>query len=133
MSPERKQAPARELSWDGPLQAIGHNRHGWRFAVGSMNGRWMGVALGRIRPGTSTYCHFFAEISEGYVMGVRDRELAIRMTGALAQDPEQCFGGIDVWYIPRELRGRYQDLPRCRQCGRVCCDGDHDDDWDDVL
>lgn len=115
--------PSNQLEFDGPLQSVGENRHGWRFAVGQLGGRWVGLALGRMGDGTG-YMHFFAEVSEGYHMGVPDRETAIRLTGGLAQLPDQGFGGIDVWHVPPELRGRPENLPRCGLCQRVGCEGE---------
>jgi hypothetical protein len=64
----------------------------------------------------------FPEISDGVEMGTADRDRAIKLTGALAQDPEQSYGGVARWHVPPELRGAPDDF-RCPNCDRVGCDG----------
>jgi hypothetical protein len=44
--------------------------------------------------------------------------------GALAQDPDQGFGGVDTWLVPKKLRGDPEKF-RCKKCSKVGCDG-HD-------
>ncbi len=64
----------------------------------------------------------FPEIAENFTMGILDRERAIRMTGAIAEDPESGYGGVDRWFVGEELRGKPDDF-RCEMCERVGCDG----------
>ena len=98
-------------------ELIGRNDQ-WDFAVARIGDRYLGVALEsrytrevraafaseglQIEP---TYMHVFAEVSEGVDLGMQDKQAAILLTGALAQDPEQGFGGIDEWLVPDDLRG----------------------------
>jgi hypothetical protein len=115
--------------------AVADNDHGWRFAVGRMGDRWLGFATGSQYaadardafrsvglPVEAGYLHVFAEVSTGYQLGVSDRDRAVLLTGALAQDPEGCFGGVDRWHVPEALRGKPDDY-RCATCGQVGCDG----------
>jgi hypothetical protein len=68
------------------------------------------------------YMHVFAEVSEGVELGMQDKTMAILLTGALAEDPEHGFGGIDEWLVPEDLRGEPKDF-RCDRCGDVGCAG----------
>ncbi len=81
------------------LVPIGENSYGWKFAVGLCSGRWLCLALGKLKSG-GVFCHVFAEGSEGFDLGLVDRDRAIRLT----------------------LRGKLDDF-RCALCGAVGCDG----------
>ena len=102
---------------------VAYNEYGYRFCVGRVGSRWMGYALG----GGGMF--FMPGVSEGCVMGLTDRDEAIRRVGAIAQDPEESFGGVQAWSVPPALRGKPEDY-RCKECGRVCCEGDHGEDYD---
>lgn len=107
------------------LVTVGCNDHGYTFFVGRLKDRWVGFALGTVqRPQGETGAMFiFPEVAEQFVLGLPDRDAAIRMTGAIAQDPESGYGGISKWLQPKELRGDPAKF-RCPQCGRVGCQGD---------
>lgn len=121
---------------------IADNSAGWRFCVGRSGGRWLGFAA----PGRSPAELAFAseglevspqmlmvmpEVSEGYQLGVEDRDRAIRLTGAVAQEDDGCYGGVERWFVPEDLRGRPDDF-RCKKCDHVGCDGTEcGDDYDD--
>jgi len=130
---------AGEIGHNVPLEIhdillIGENDYGWEFAVGRIGERWLGFARDgafsqhvrqafaseglAVEPG---YMHLFPEVAEGVEIGLPDKERAILLTGALAQDPEQPFGGIDRWHVPEEQRGKPDDF-RCPNCDRVGCD-----------
>lgn len=106
----------------------------YRFAVGLLAGRWVGFAMpgqfalkaarAFIEEGLETQhaVFLFPEISEGFHMGVPDRERAILLTGAVAQDPESSYGGVERWHVPPELRGKPADF-RCAHCERIGCNG----------
>lgn len=103
---------------------VGTNGHGYDFEVGLIGGFWVGYARG----GGGLF--FFAGISKDHQLGVKDQREAILKTGAIAQDPDQGYGGIDLWFVPEDLRGKPDDY-RCETCGEVCCATDHlADDWD---
>ena len=115
--------------------AIGHNDRGYYFWVGQVGSRWIGFAsespevlrakraFGADGLGVDPSMLFlFPEVSDGYDMGLRDRDKAIRLTGAVAQAPESAYGGIDHWHVPEALRGQPDDF-RCAWCDRVGCDG----------
>jgi len=91
-----------------------------KFLVGRVEGRWMGFALQG--PKGQGGMFVFTELHEGTQLGLLDRERAIRLTGAVACDPEAMYGGIDRWHVPAELRGRPDDF-RCVLCSQVGCDG----------
>jgi len=125
------------------LTVIGENDAGWRFAVGRIGDRWVGVGLESASvvaarnafadeglPVDPGYMHIFPEVCDGFIMGVEDRHRAILMTGAIAQDFEHAFGGVDRWHVPPELRGNPDDF-RCDDCGNVGCPGDCADEWGD--
>lgn len=117
------------------VTVIGENDTGWRFAVGRLGTRWIGFGTGteygaRARAAFRSeglepepgYMHVFPECSEGGQLGLADRERCIRLTGAIAQDPEHAYGGISRWHVPKALRGRPKDF-RCANCQCVGCDG----------
>lgn len=113
---------------------IGEN-DAYRFGIGRLGDRWVGFAQeGQasersrrafrsegmdVAPGM---LFFFPEVSEGFELGVADRQHAILLTGALAQDPENCYGGVEKWHVPEGLRGDPENF-RCQHCDRVGCDG----------
>ena len=93
---------------------IGENDHGYRFAVGKVGERWVGYAIGQ--DGI-----FFFPMAENYIMGLTDRERAIKLTGAIAQSFEYGYGGVDRWFIDESLQGNPDDFT-CANCGSVGCD-----------
>ena len=103
------------------ITKIGENDYGYEFAIGHIGGRWVGFALGRINE-TEKSCFFLLSISEGEEMGVKDKTLAILLTGAIAQSYEHGYGGIDRWFVGEELRGDPEAF-RCVNCDGVGCDG----------
>jgi hypothetical protein len=107
---------------------LGDNKH-YTFAVGQIAGeRWIGFARGR-EPGESGLGLFvLPEISEGCQLGIRSLRQAILMVGAIAQDPEHGYGGVERWMVAERLRGRPEDF-RCETCGTVCCSGDCGEDY----
>ncbi len=123
---------------------IAENDHGWRFGVGRIGERWVGfgtesAAREQSRaafdseglPVDPGYLHLFTEVGTATEMGVADRDEAIRLTGAAAQDPEACFGGIDRWFVAEDLRGDPEKY-RCPDCdgigGDCVCDEENDRD-----
>ena len=100
---------------------IGENDHGYQFCVGLVGDRWCGFAVGQLDGGDQGVW-FFPAVAEGFVMGLTDRDAAIRLTGAIASDPESAFGGVTRWYVDEPLRGAPEDF-RCQFCGEVGCDG----------
>ncbi len=114
---------------------IGENDGGYQFAVGRIADRWIGFARDNAfsRRARAAFraegfapepagLFVFHEVGEDCQMGLTDKGRAIRLTGAVACDPESSYGGIDRWYVPEELRGRPDDF-RCEHCERVGCDG----------
>lgn len=104
---------------------VGRN-DGWEFGVGRIGGRWIGFAVG-VEPvedpaGPTRYMHLFPQVSEGYELGTPDRDKAVRLVGALAQDPEHGFGGVAEWFVPPGLRANPDEF-RCKWCDDVGCDG----------
>lgn len=87
------------------------------FAVGKLEGRWVGFAQ------TEKGIFIFPQITQGHRLGLPDRDRAILLTGAIAQDYESAYGGIEEWSVPVELRGD-PDALRCRDCDTIGCDGD---------
>lgn len=81
------------------VQIIGKNSLGYRFVVGQLeDGSWIGYA-------DSDYgAFFFPEIATGYQMGVADRDTAVGLTIAKAQDAQSGYGGIETWHIPESER-----------------------------
>ncbi len=113
-----------ELELKNPVK-VGKNES-YVFAVAQLeNDRWIGFAKG------GGMIFLFAEISDGFELGILDRDRAILLTGAIAQDPEGSYGGIKEWLVAEELRGDPEKF-LCDQCGRVGCQGRCDgDDWSD--
>jgi hypothetical protein len=105
---------------------IGDNDLGYTFVVGRLDDRWLGGAIG------AGMLFVFPEITVGCYLGVSDRETAIRMTSAIAQDPEHGYGGITRWRVDPRLRAAPDDF-RCRHCGEVCCDGSCRDECEEEL
>lgn len=101
---------------------IGRNTQ-YTFSVGKVGNRWVGFAKGGVPVDGKILLFVFAEVSDGFQLGITDQPKAIRMTGALAQDPERAYGGITSWYVPKDLRGKLKDF-RCKHCGTICCEGD---------
>lgn len=108
---------------------IGENDHGYKFAVGKIVNRWVGFADGELENGDRLFL-IFPAISENYQMGLTDRELVIKLTGAIAQSGEHGYGGIARWFIPQELRGDPKEFT-CENCESVGCQGscENDDYW----
>jgi hypothetical protein len=115
-------------------ELIGRNDH-WSFAVARVGDRYLGVGMEQIPLRAKSpdgrvniylerpyYMHVFAEVSEGVELGMQDKTMAILLTGALAEDPEHGFGGVDEWFVPEDLRGEPKDF-RCDRCGDVGCAG----------
>jgi len=100
---------------------IGENDHGYKFAIGKIGNRWIGFADGELENGDRMF-FLFPAISEDYQMGLQDRELVIKLTGAIAQSSEHGYGGIARWFIPEELRGDPKDFT-CEHCESVGCRG----------
>jgi hypothetical protein len=116
------------------LEVIADNDH-WRFAVGKLGeDRWCGFALPSRSPVEKAFIGaglppidpqmvmFLPEVCEGFNAGVKDKNRAILLTGAVAQDVESCYGGVDRWYVPEELRGDPEKY-RCKTCEKIGCDG----------
>lgn len=108
---------------------VGENDHGYQFGVGQLAGRWVGFAIGYRKDGKPVGLFFLPGISEDAHLGLLDRERAIRMTGAIACDPEHGYGGVARWFIEKARRGNPDEF-RCERCGSVGCDGDCDDGFD---
>lgn len=104
---------------------VGENDHGYLFVVARVTGttgdRWVGGAVGVGRDGVAMF-FVFPEVSDGILLGMADRDEAIRLTGALAQDPEGGWGGIERWFVDGDLRGHPENY-QCGRCDRVGCDG----------
>lgn len=106
---------------------IGENRFGYKFGVGLADGRWLGFALGQVAAGER--CVFFLhQVSDDIVMGCVNLDTALRLTSAVALDPDASYGGIDTWWIKPELRGDPEAL-RCLVCGEI---GYHECEQDEV-
>lgn len=101
---------------------IGDNDHGYQFYVGLCGERWVGYALSRDERGRPTMLFVMAEVSDGPLLGLTDRDDAIRMTGAVARDVESSYGPLARWYADPELLVD-PELYRCEQCGQIGCDG----------
>lgn len=101
---------------------IGKNDYGYEFAVGRIGKRWVGLAIGD--PGDGEKVMFFLpNIQEDHQMGVKDKTMAILLTGATVQVKEHGYGGINTWFVGEELRGD-PDILMCINCGSVGCDGE---------
>ena len=74
----------------------------YQFCVGLVDDRWCGFVVGQLD--NSHKCLFFLPgVGEGHVMGLTDRDEAIRKTGAIACDPESAYGGVTRWYVDEPL------------------------------
>ena len=107
----------------------------WRFLVARIDGghRWVGLAAPR-RSSSEQAFHdvgfpvspqmlmILTLVGDGCEMGILDRDLAIRLVGAIAQNAEDGYGGIDTWNVPEDLRGHPNQF-RCVLCDRVGCNG----------
>ena len=105
----------------GNILQVGENDIGYRFAVGTIPDegggvRWIGFA------DSDVGAFIFPAICEGHMMGTKDRDRAIKLTGAIAQSFEHGYGGVDRWFVPEELRGKPEDF-RCQHCEMVGCNG----------
>lgn len=114
------------------VKIIGENAH-YRFCIGRCRDRWIGFAVGGSMslkahdafhsegiPTGPNFMFVFPEVSEGFVLGLLERDKAILLTGAVAQDPESAYGGVDRWLVPECQRGDPEAF-RCRSCDRVGC------------
>lgn len=100
---------------------IGENNHGYEFMVGLLGGRWVGFAIGS-ENGVRIGLFFLPNIQEDFQLGVKDKTLAILLTGAIAQSAEYSYGGVARWFVGEDLRGDPEAF-RCANCGSVGCDG----------
>lgn len=82
---------------------IAENDHGYEFWIGRIDDHWVGMAKGETDEGTMLF--LFPEFALRFPAWVTDRRMAIRMTGAIAQDPENAYGGVARWFVPEYLRG----------------------------
>jgi hypothetical protein len=114
------------------VTVIGENPH-YKFAIGKAHGRWLGFALGKPSRSEAAFVSeglpvqartmfVFPEVAEGFMLGLTERERAILLTGAIAQDFESAYGGVERWFVPPDLRGDPDKL-RCPRCDRIGCDG----------
>ncbi|MCE9605055.1 MAG: hypothetical protein K8U03_09170 [Planctomycetia bacterium] len=105
---------------------IAENEHWW-FNVGPITGteppRWVGYALGKQRVEGSLALMLFPEVSDGCELGLLNKWRAVLLTGAIAQDPASCYGGVANWFVDEQDRGSPEDF-RCQRCGDVGCTGD---------
>jgi len=122
------------------MTIIGENEHGWRFGVARLGSRWIGFATSSAY-GAAARAAFraagldpepaglfvFSQVADGFELGVADRDRAVLLTGAIAQDPEAGYGGVSRWHVPEALRGNPDDF-RCPRCEQVGCDGAACDD-----
>lgn len=115
-----KEITSREIDIAERLD-IGENDHGYKFAVGKIGDRWVGFADGEL-DGSDRMLFMFPAISDDYQLGLKNRELVIKLTGAIAQSGEHAYGGIARWFIPAELRGNPKDFI-CEYCECVGCRG----------
>lgn len=115
------------------IEVIAENAH-YLFLIARSGKRWLGFSAPKRSPAEQAFQNeglevspqmflILSDVSDGCTLGVLDKQRAILLTGALAQDPEQGYGGIDRWHVPSELQGRPEDF-RCRKCERIGCDGD---------
>jgi hypothetical protein len=103
------------------MVCIGENDHGYRFGVYQDGVRWFACAVGKDKDGENLM----------FVLpnaGGEDKDREIRLAGAIAQDPEHGYGGVDRWFVSEELRGDPEDF-RCKECQSTGCDG-HCFDYD---
>lgn len=102
---------------------MGDNDVGYEFFIGRVQGRWIGFAAADV-PGVEGKGIFvFHEISDGPLLGLTDRDEAIRRVHAVATAPENGFGGVDRWYSDEQLRAEPAAY-RCGHCDQLCCDGE---------
>lgn len=116
--------PLEDIAW------IGSNRYGYKFAVGRSGERWLGFALGPADFG-ERILFFMPQVTSSLILGCRDYLQAVRLTAAVALDPESAYGGVDDWFIGPEFRGDPEEL-RCLVCGEIgyhdCEDSDETDE-----
>lgn len=113
-----KPEPVLELD---DLAVIAENA-AYRFAVGRVGRRWLGGAVSVARVEGERMLFVFPNVAEGDRLGLRDRVRAVRLTAAIAQDPESGYGGVTRWHVAPDLRGRPDEF-RCPDCGMVGCAG----------
>lgn len=104
------------------LTLIAQNDHGYRFCVGRIGGRWCGCAIGYSAETRQSFMFLFHEIASRGMLGLEQRDEAIRQTAACAQDLANAYGGVDRWHVEERLRASPEEY-RCENCGCVCCDG----------
>jgi hypothetical protein len=96
---------------------IGYNDQ-YVFAIGLIGVRWCGFAQSRVG-----HIFIFAQISDGYELGLLDRDAAMKMTAAWLQWGDGSYGHIDHWYIKPEYTGRREDY-LCLHCREPFCEDD---------
>lgn len=77
---------------------IGENAHGYEFKVGLLGERWVGYA------DSSVGSFFFPGVGEEHMMGVKDKNDAIKLTLIVALTPEHGYGGVDTYFVDEALR-----------------------------
>lgn len=98
---------------------IGTNKHGYGFRVRHVgHGLWAGEAFATVNGEENTFTLLQFVRPDGS-HGMADQRKAILMTGALANDPANGYGGIDEWFIDEEFRGKPEDM-RCEVCDEIC-------------
>jgi hypothetical protein len=110
------------------ITILGTNKYGYAFCVGRAEERWVGFAHGRTKDGQSML-FMLSEVSEDYQFGLPDRDRAIRLTVAVAQDPSKSYGGIDEWRIEPIPASDAEEF-RCKVCAEIGCAGDCYNDFD---
>jgi hypothetical protein len=105
---------AREDRWIG--FAVGHDAKAADLDGATVN--YAGMVQGDKVP----MLFVFPEVGSDGRLGLLDRDEAIRLTGAIAQDPEHGYGGVERWRIPEDLRATPDEF-RCEHCNAVGCDG----------
>lgn len=93
----------------------------WKVCVARLEGRWIGVAIGEVGDSLE-FCSVFPEVSANGMLGLASLQEAIRLTSALADDPEQGLGEVVEWLVADHERGDVEDY-RCSNCGELGCDG----------
>jgi hypothetical protein len=101
---------------------IGDNDH-YKFGVGLCGDRWCGFALGEPED-NNRMLFVFPGVAQDFQLGLPDRDKAILMTGAIAQEPDSMYGGILRWFVQDDLRGDPNTIERCQDCGEIGCQGD---------
>ena len=102
---------------------VAENRHGYQFGIGLVGDRWIGFARG------AEMLFVFPAIADDFQLGLLDKQRVIKLTVAIACDPDGGYGGIDQWFVTYDLRGHPDDF-RCPYCARVGCQGECRDDFD---